>query len=89
MLDDWMTRTVFDANQRMADTTPVSWLGARRPEVALTAGCDDGTSAVPFDGKFIDGDTRVAYYTGKLVPAFEKLPAERLQGIIAQIAGGH
>lgn len=83
-----MTRTVFDANQRMAGTTPGTWLGAKKPEVALSAHCNDGTPAVPFEGRFIDGDRRVAYYTGRLVPAFRQLSPARRSAVIEQIARG-
>jgi hypothetical protein len=88
VLRDPTTRAVFDANQRLAGTAAGRMLGARPPEVALTAGCDDGTPAVPFEGQFVDPDARVAYYRERLVPAFRGLSPDRVRAVIGAIAGG-
>ncbi len=88
VLRDPATRAVFDANQRLAGTAAGRLLGARPPEVALTAGCDDGRPTVPFEGRFVDRDARVAYYRARLVPAFRELGADRVRAVIGAIAGG-
>jgi hypothetical protein len=88
VLNGWVTRQLFDTNQTMADTRAGQWLGARKPEVALSAGCDDGTPTLPFSGKFTDPDARVRYYADQVAPAFRALAAGRRSSIVGAIAGG-
>lgn len=88
ILNDWTTRQVFNANQPMAETSVGQWLGARKPEVALTAGCDDGTPTLPCSGSFTDPNARVGYYDNQITPAFRQLSPDRRSGILGAIAGG-
>ena len=77
ILSDFRTRKAFEANQWAAGYEWGRDLGARKPELALTAECPPysaGTEAVPFRGSFIETRNRVRYYQD-LARAFGRMPA--------------
>ncbi len=88
IMSDAATRVVFKVNQLMGGNAVGRAFGARPPEVAVTAGCGDGTPAVPFRGDFTDPARRIAYYQGQLAPAFRALPDPEADRIIGRIAEG-
>ena len=77
ILSDLETRAAFQANQIAAETPFGRGLGARKPELALTAECPPysaGTEAIPFRGSFTQTRNRVRYYQD-LARAFGRMPA--------------
>lgn len=71
---DPKVKKTFERNQDAANSWysyPASWFGARKPEIALSAECGQGTP-VPFVGDINDPADRVKYYNS-LMKEFDKL----------------